>query len=66
MSDYSDIFRLDNSMADISLSFDAVTYENARDEIIEIIHKYNLSLAQSAYLFKGIILKLGNTPIKDL
>ena len=66
MSDYNDIFRLDDNMANISLSFDGVKYENARDEIIEIVHKYNLSLAQSAYLFKGVVLKLGNTPIKDL
>lgn len=66
MSDYNDIFRINDSVADISLSFNGAEYENARDEIIEIVHKYNLSLAQSAYLFKGIVLKLGNTPIKDL
>lgn len=42
------------------------SYEKAKDEIVDIIHKYNLSLAQAAYVFKGIIVGLGNTPIKDL
>lgn len=64
MNDYNDIFRLDDNMAGIS--FDSIEYENARDEIIEIVRKYNFSLAQSAFLFKGVVLKLGNTPIKNL
>jgi hypothetical protein len=66
MSDYSDIFRLDDRCPEVWKGTDKNMREKARDEIIKIIHKYNLSLAQSAFLFKKIITELGDTPINEL
>ena len=40
--------------------------EEIQKEIISIIKKNNLSLAQSAMIFNSIIKKLGNTPINEL
>ena len=66
MNDYNDIFRLDDCCPDVWKGTDKDMRDKAREDVIEIIHKHNLSLAQSAFLFKKIIVELGDTPINDL
>ena len=67
MSDYNDIFRLEDSPSQIWGDSEAHKhYDECKKEIISVVLKYNLSLSQAASLFKGVITTLGKTPINDL
>lgn len=63
----NDIFSIVDNPCEVWRSLEKrECYEQARDEIVDVVHKYNLSLAQAAYVFRHTIIDLGNTPIKDL
>ena len=67
MNDYNDIFRLDDAPSYIWGDSEAHKhYDECEKEIISIILKYNLSLSQTASLFKGVVTTLGKTSINDL
>lgn len=58
---YSDIFRFSDYDGDYKLE-----YKEAEKEIISLIKNYNLSMTNTAVMFRRIIHILGETPINDL
>lgn len=57
----SDIFRFSDYDGDYKPE-----YKEAEKEVISLIKKYNLSMTNTAVMFRRIIHTLGGTPINDL
>ena len=58
---WGDIFRFSDYDGDYKPE-----YKEAEKEIISLIKKYNLSMTNTAVMFRCIIYTLGETPIHDL
>ena len=58
---WSDIFRFSDYDSDYKSE-----YKEAEKEVISLIKKYNLSMTNTAVMFRRIIYTLGETPINDL